>query len=744
MSVKDTLECRIEYVIWQNEENGYTVCEMSSDDLGDFIGVGYLPFINAGDIIKAEGTWETHIEYGEQFKIGLYEKVQPRREEDIYLYLSSGAVKGIGESTAKKIIDLFGAESLDIIRDDPLKLAKIKGISEKKAVEIHEDYIKQQGVQDIVIFLSRYGINSSFAYKIFKEYGENAVERIKENPYALCHDIDGIGFKTVDGMASKIGIFKNAKERICAGVNYVLSVAAGGGHTFLEKNMLSERTAALLGVEIDEVEKAFLKMTVESDIRIEKQGDETHIYLPPYFIAERGIASYLSHLSRRPFKVNRKQLDEEIDEIEKEMNITFAEKQREAIISSVLNGIMIITGGPGTGKTTIIRAIIALMKRKKMKVALAAPTGRAAKRMTQMCNMDAKTIHRMLEIEAGTGDGKWVFAKNDADPLTADVIIIDEMSMVDVLLMYHLLKAVKAGARIIMVGDADQLPSVGAGSVLKDLLLSEKIKTIRLGEIFRQAEQSMIVVNAHKINAGEMPEFTGRDSDFFMISRGNKAEGVKEVLELFTKRLPKFLGLSDPLADIQVLTPVKKGEAGVENLNRIIQQTVNPPSKDKREVTRFIYTIREGDKVMQTKNNYDIDWEREDGSKGGGIYNGDIGVVEKLHMQEGYAEIIFDGEKKVMYPFDLLKDIDLAYAMTVHKSQGSEFEAVIMPLYPMHEMLQSRHLLYTGVTRAKSLVVLVGRTDVLYAMVQNDSEDRRLSGLCEAVKRAFEGNEEPF
>ena len=744
MGVKDCLECRIEYVIWTNEVNGYTVCEMSNEDIGDFIGVGVLPFISAGDKIRAEGTWETHIEYGEQFKIDFYEKVRLENEEDIYLYLSSGTVRGIGESTAKKIIDMFGGESLNVMRDEPLKLAKIKGISEKKAIEIHDDFMRQQGVSDIVIFLNRYGINSSAAYKIYKEYGENAVEKIKENPYSLCYDIDGIGFKTVDKMAEKIGIFKNSTERICAGITYILSVAAGNGHTYMEKEALAAEAARFLEVETDSVYEAFLKMTVESDIRIDKRGDETRMYLPPYFIAERGVASYISHLSRQPVKVNKKQLKEEIDEIETDMGITFAEKQREAIEGAVINGVMIITGGPGTGKTTIIRAIIALMKRKKMKIALAAPTGRAAKRMTQMCNMDAKTIHRLLEIEAGTAEGKWVFSRNDANPLSAEVIIIDEMSMVDVLLMYHLLKAVKSGARIIMVGDADQLPSVGAGCVLKDLLMSEKLKTIRLDEIFRQAEKSMIVVNAHRINKGEMPEFTGRESDFFMMRRSGRSDGVKEVTELCTKRLPNFLKSEDPLNDIQILTPVKRGEAGVEALNKIMQQEINPPSNNKKEIARFVYTLREGDKVMQTKNNYDIDWEREDGSKGGGIYNGDIGFISKIYMQEGYAEIIFDGEKKVKYPFDLLKDIDLAYAMTVHKSQGSEFEAVVLPLYPMHEMLMTRHLLYTAVTRAKSLVVIVGRTDVLSAMVKNDSEDKRLSGLCEAVKKAFEGEDEPF
>ncbi len=744
MGVKDCLECRIEYVIWSNEANGYAVCEMSNDDIGDFIGVGILPFINAGDKIRAEGTWETHIEYGEQFKIDFYEKIRLENEEDIFLYLSSGAVRGIGESTAKKIIDVFGGESLNVMRDEPLKLAEIKGISEKKAIEIHDDFMRQQGVSDIVIFLNRYGINSSAAYKIYKEYGENAVEKIKGNPYSLCYDIDGIGFKTVDKMAEKIGVFKNSKERICAGISYVLSLAAGNGHTYMEKETLAEETARFLEVETEAVYDAFLKMTVESDIRIDKQGDETRVYLPPYYIAERGVASYISHLSRQPVRVNKKQLKEEIDEIEADMGITFAEKQREAIEGAVINGVMIITGGPGTGKTTIIRAIIALMKRKKMKIALAAPTGRAAKRMTQMCNMDAKTIHRLLEIEAGTAEGKWVFSRNDSNPLTADVIIIDEMSMVDVLLMYHLLKAVKSGARIIMVGDADQLPSVGAGCVLKDLLMSERLKTIRLDEIFRQAEKSMIVVNAHRINSGKMPEFTGRESDFFMLSRQGRSEGVKEITDLCVNRLPKFLKSADPVNDIQILTPVKRGEAGVEALNRVMQQELNPPSKNKKEIARFVYTLREGDKVMQTKNNYDIDWEREDGSKGGGIYNGDIGFISKLCMQEGYAEIIFDGEKKVKYPFDLLKDIDLAYAMTVHKSQGSEFEAVVLPLYPMHEMLMTRHLLYTAVTRAKSLVVIVGRADVLSAMVKNDSEDKRLSGLCEAVKKAFEGNEEPF
>ena len=735
--MKETIECRIEYIIWQNEANSYSICEMSNADLGDFVGVGYLPFIGAGDKIMATGSWETHIEYGEQFKIESYEKARMELEEDIYLYLASGAVKGIGESTAKKILDRFGGESLKVIRDNPLKLAEIKGISEKKAVEIHDDYIKQQGVQDIVIFFNKYGVNASLAYKVYKEYGDTAVEKIKENPYLLCRDIDGVGFKTADSMAEKIGMYHNSRQRICAGITYVLNTAAGNGHTFLEKEALKAQSCALLGVEKCEAEDAMITMTVEGDIRVQQNGEETHIYLPPYFIAEHGVASYLSHLAMSKFKVKKTQLEEDICEVENSLGIELANNQKEAVKAAAENGLLIITGGPGTGKTTIIRAIISLMKRMKLKVALAAPTGRAAKRMTQLCNMDAKTIHRMLEMDASAGSNKWVFAKNNTNPLTADVIIIDEMSMVDVLLMYHLLKAVKKGARLIMVGDADQLPSVGAGCVLKDMLASKAIKTIRLKEIFRQAEQSMIVVNAHKINNGDMPELIGRQSDFFMITRPAQYMGVQEIIELCTKRLPKFLKTDNPLGDIQILSPMKKGDAGVEQLNRVMQSVVNPPSKEKREVTRYLYTIREGDKVMQTKNNYEIEWEREDGSKGGGIYNGDIGLVECLHMQEGYADIVFDGEKKVHYPFDALKDIELAYAMTVHKSQGSEFEAVVMPVYPMHSMLQSRHLLYTGVTRAKRLVVLVGKPEIVCEMVKNDREDMRNSGLCEALKSAF-------
>ncbi len=738
MKKTETLNCRIEYIIWQNEGNSYTICEMTSEELGDFIGVGYLPFVNPGDKIIATGSWETHIEYGEQFKIESYERAKMELEEDIFLYLASGSVKGIGESTAKKIIDMFGADSLNIIKEQPLKLAKIKGISEKKAIEIQQDYIKQQGVQDIVIFFNKHGINASFAYKVYKEYGEKSVEKIKENPYLLCKDIDGVGFKTADGMAAKIGMYQNSPSRIAAGVLYVLSEAVGAGNVYMEKDMAVEQASLLLEVDRVQVEDVLVKMTVEGDIRINKDSEEMRLYLPAYFIAENGVAAYLSHMMSGKFSLNSGKLKSDIEEIQEEMGIVFAPQQKEAIESAAKDGIMIITGGPGTGKTTIIKAIIALMKKMKLKVALAAPTGRAAKRMTQMCNMDAKTIHRMLEMEAGVGADKWIFNRDDSNPLSADVIIVDEMSMVDIILMYHLLKAVKKGARLIMVGDADQLPSVGAGCVLKDMLDSGAVPAIRLKEIFRQAKESMIVVNAHRINEGQLPEFSGRDSDFFMISRPSMTMGVREIIELCTQRLPAFLKSENPLEDIQVLTPVKRGDAGVEQLNRVMQSVVNPPGKNKKEITRFTYTIREGDKVMQTKNNYDIEWEREWGAKGAGIYNGDIGFVEKLNMHEGYADILFDGEKKVQYPFEMLKDLDLAYAMTVHKSQGSEFEAVIIPVYPVNLMLQSRHLLYTGVTRAKRLVVLVGRHEVVGTMVQNDREDRRNSGLCEAIKKAMD------
>ncbi|MBQ3053662.1 MAG: ATP-dependent RecD-like DNA helicase [Clostridia bacterium] len=733
----ETISFRIEYIIWQNEANSYTICEVSNQELGDFVAVGYLPFVNVGDKLSATGSWEIHIEHGEQFKIESYKKAKMELEEDIFLFLSSGAIKGIGESTAKKIMDAFGKDSLSVIRENPLKLAKIKGISEKKAIEIHDDYIRQQGISDIVIFFNKYDISASYAYKVYKEYGDEAIEKIKENPYILCRDIEGVGFKTADKIASKIGMYHNCRQRISAGVEYVLSVGVSNGHTFMPKDILILQVMEFLGVDECQVQDALVEMTVSGDVRLNKEGENINIYLPAYYIAENGVAAYLSHMSEEKFKVKQNELFEDIAQVEKEMKMDFAPMQKEAIEKAVRNSLLIITGGPGTGKTTIIRAIIALMKRKKLKVALGAPTGRAAKRMTQLCNMDAKTIHRLLEMDASSMEGKWVFQRNDTNPLSADVIIIDEMSMVDILLMYHLLKAVKKGARLIMVGDADQLPSVGAGQVLKDMLQSNVIKSVRLNEIFRQAEQSMIVVNAHKINKGQMPEIIGRHSDFFMLTRPNVKQGVEEILQLCTKRLPEYLRGSDPLTEIQILSPVKRGEAGVEELNKLLQSKINPPSKEKREITRFFYTIREGDKIMQTRNNYEIDWERNDGSKGGGIYNGDIGFVEKLHMQEGYADIIFDGEKLVKYPFDLLKDIELAYAMTVHKSQGSEFDAVILPLYPMHSMLQSKHLLYTAVTRAKKLVVLVGRQDILYNMVNNQREDERRSGLSSRIEKAF-------
>ena len=733
-----TIKCKIEYVIWQNDENGYAICSVTNEELGDFVAVGYMAFLNPGDTITATGTWETHIEYGEQFKIETYEKESPKLSEDILLYLSSGAVKGIGESTAKKIVDMFGEKSLEVIHNEPLKLARIKGISEKKAISIREDYIKQQGVQDIVIFFNKYGVSPSFAYKVFKEYGDESVNVIKENPYIICRDIEGVGFKTADNMAELLGVNKNSPKRISAGVLYTLSCGVNDGHTFLEKKDLILKTSTVLGIKPEEVEEVLPSMIAEGDIRLNKDGENIHIYLPAYYIAEHGVASYLSHIAMSKFKTNKKILNSDISSVEDEMGITLEDTQKQAVMEAVLSGLLVITGGPGTGKTTIIRAIIALMKRMKLKVALAAPTGRAAKRMTQVCNMDAKTIHRMLEMDVSAGTNKWVFGKNDSNPLTADVIIIDEMSMVDVLLMYHLLKAVKKGARLIMVGDADQLPSVGAGRVLRDILESDTIKTIKLSRIFRQAEESMIVVNAHKINQGFMPEFTGKDSDFFMISRPQAYIGVGEITDLYLNRLPRFLNTSDPLTDIQILTPVKRGDAGVEQLNKILQSKINPPSKDKREITRSIYTIREGDKIMQTKNNYEIDWHREDGSKGGGLYNGDIGYIKKLNMKEGYAEIIFDNEKYVDYPFEFFKDIDLAYAMTVHKSQGSEFDAVIMPVYPTHLMLQSRHLLYTAVTRAKKLVVLVGRAEVIDSMVKNDFEDKRNSGLVKILRDSFD------
>lgn len=729
----ETLEGIVQEIIFHNEENGYTVCELSREE-ESFVVVGCMPFVNIGDKLRLAGEWSVHIEYGEQFKAASFEKSLPEGSENILLYLSSGAIRGIKSATAKRIVDTFGADTLDIIQNQPEKLSQIKGISAEKAGSIHNQYLKQLNVQQIITFFSRYGVSTHFAYKVYQQFGEKSVERVRENPYSMC-EIEGIGFRTADKIAVAMGFDLHSPARVDAAVLFCLSQATTHGHTCMPAALLCDEVSEMLGTPQEVAQQQMVGLLLESRLRRRVLGEEEYIYLPAFYTAEEKSAAMLAILAELEPKNLLEDVEKELEILEED-SFRLAEKQRQAVLYAVQSGCVVITGGPGTGKTTIINRMIQLFKKAGLKIALCAPTGRAAKRMGELCRMGAKTIHRLLEMEYSGDQSKMVFSRRPGNPLEADVVIVDEMSMVDILLFYHLLSALPAGCRLVMVGDSDQLPSVGAGNVLRDVIASGRVKTVRLTEIFRQAKESMIVVNAHKINSGEYPSCNGKTSDFFFLPRQQYQAGIQEIIRLCRQRLPTFLNC-DFRQNIQVLSPTRRGEFGVENLNNVLQNVFNPKEPWKKEIKRPGFIIREGDKVMQVRNNYDIEWTAAGESGGKGVFNGDMGIVEKIDNSAGYLTILFDGEKETEYPADAVDDLELAYAITVHKSQGSEFTAVVMPMYPAHRNLLSRNLFYTAVTRAKELVVLVGREDIVRYMTDNNYEDMRYCGLkellCEAI-----------
>ncbi len=723
------IEGTIEDIIYTNEANGYTVCDVRCGN--DCVtAVGYMPFINMGETIKASGKWVSHPDYGEQFKVELYEKVLPKTADAIEKYLSSGIVKGVGPATAAKIVAKFGPETLDIISANPLRLSEIKGISLDKASAIGQALNEQRGLRDVVMFLQEYGINPSVCIKIYKAYAENAVSRIKENPYRLCEDVFGIGFKTADRIAMKLGIDPASGFRIKSGIKYVLSHAASNGHTYLPESTLREHAAALLDTDAFDIEDAIISLLFDKAIYTEKSEGINHVYLSAFYSAEQSVCKRLLELSQTQFNLALDDFEDKLARLQREEGIELAEMQCLAIREAMTNGVLVITGGPGTGKTTIIKSIIKLLTADGLQVALAAPTGRAAKRMSEATGYEAKTIHRLLEI-GYTGDEKdLLFQRNENNPIEADVIVIDEMSMVDILLMNHLLRAIAAGARLILAGDADQLPSVGAGCVLEDIIGCSRIKTVRLTEIFRQAGESMIIVNAHRINKGELPVLNARDKDFFFVSRNGLESVVRTVVDLCSRRLPDTYGV-DPMKDIQVLTPTKKSPAGVVNLNIELQKVLNPADRKKAEKVSRDYVFREGDRVMQTRNNYALRWEKSWNKliDGTGVFNGDMGMIRKIDEEAQTMEVLFDDDRLVEYDFSLLDEIEPAFAITIHKSQGSEFPVVVLPVFPGPPVLMTRNLLYTAVTRAKRLVVLVGDEASLQNMVANQRETLRHSGL---------------
>ena len=723
----------VEGVIYQNGDNGYSICELEADETGDtFIAVGIMPYIAEGEKITAYGEWVNHAKYGRQFKVEYYEKKLPVGENDILKYLASGAVKGIGPKSAQRIVEQFGEESFEVIEIHPEWLAEIPGISAKKAAQISEDFREKAGARSVMMYCRDF-FSPATAMRVYKKWGGAAVDIIQNNPYKLCDDFNGIGFKRADQIATQIGINFESSDRLRGGIRYFISsTATQNGHTCLPLEEVIVGSASLLEVERTKISDEMERMITSGELNLVKKDEVIFVYLNFYYKAEQYTASKLISIDRMCPIVGSEDTERYIRQIELVSGMEYAYLQKKAIITALECGVMVLTGGPGTGKTTVIRALIKIFENMGMDTALAAPTGRAAKRMSEATSMEAKTIHRLLEMEFNN-DTNPRFARDENNLLEQDVLIVDESSMIDIILMSCLLKAVKPGARLIFIGDAQQLPSVGAGNVLHDIIDSENFKTICLTEIFRQAEESMIITNAHAINSGKYPRLDVKDSDFFFVPRDRDAEIARTIADLCKNRLPKTYG-ADTVNKIQVITPSRRGEAGTEMMNIILQAELNPPSPEKMEKKNRDIVFREGDRVMQIRNNYSIEWEKDE-KYGVGIFNGDIGSIESINTADDTMIINFD-DRIVIYEFSNLEDLDHAYAITVHKSQGSEYPIVIIPMYSCPPMLLIRNLLYTAVTRAQEMVVIVGRTNILHTMVDNDRQIKRNTGLREALTQS--------
>lgn len=731
----EKIEGMISDIVFKNEDNGYVIAHLSNEN-NDVVIVGCMPTLTVGESIEVEGKWVNHKTYGTQFEVSSFMPVTPSSIEGIYVYLSSGMIKGIGEKMAKRIINKFGVDTLDIIQNSPQRLSEVEGIGTKKIEQIAKSYEDDRELRNIIIKLSPYGITPNFCLKIYKKYKNKAIDVISKNPYKLAEDVRGIGFKVADKIASNLGIDKYSKDRIMQGVLYTLNQSLASGHTYLPKDILVEETSKLLGIDKEYVLDSILNLAYDQKIHIERNLENTeHIYLIPYYLSENGVCKQIIKLSQSEFKDLNIDIEEEIEKVEEETNIKLAKNQVLAVKEAINSGLVVITGGPGTGKTTTINTIIKVFENNNQEVLLAAPTGRAAKRMSETSNKEAKTIHRLLEMGYATDSEELVFLKDEEDPIKADVVIVDEVSMVDVVLMYSLLKAIKPGTRLILVGDSDQLPSVGAGNVLKDIIDSEVINVVRLNEIFRQAQESMIVVNAHRINQGLPLHLNVKGKDFFFIKKDTNEEILNEIVGIVSERLPKFYKL-DKLKDIQVLAPMRKGDLGVSNLNIELQKYLNKEDKYKVEETLQKRIFRVGDKVMQIKNNYTKKWETEDKSESGeGIYNGDIGYIYHIDKENKIIYVLFDQTKIVSYEYSELDELDHSFCTTIHKSQGSEFPAIVIPVAWAPPMLLNRNLLYTAVTRAKKLVVLVGNVKYLEYMIKNNRTNDRYSNLSKKLNR---------
>ncbi|HAT4138351.1 TPA: ATP-dependent RecD-like DNA helicase [Clostridium perfringens] len=729
----------VESIVFKSSDTGYTVIKFRENNI-IHTAVGVLPHVKEGQNLKITGSWVNHSQFGKQFKVEECEEILPTSKDGIEKYLSSGIIQGIGPVTAKKIVNKFGEDTLNILDNNIERLKEIEGIGKKKLETIIESYREQRELKNITIFLQTHGLSVNQCLKIYKKYGASSVDTVKNNPYILCDEISGIGFKTSDKIARSLGIEIDSPFRIQSGIRYVINEFCANGHTFMPKDELIKEASNVLTVSEDIIEENIKNAALDRKIKLEKVNGKEGVFTIPNYYCELGITNRILTLAISNFQDISVDVDHLILQFEKKNNITFAESQKDAIISAFQNGIEIITGGPGTGKTTIIKCIIEIFETCGLKVLLGAPTGRAAKRMSESTGKEATTIHRMLDMGVFEKEESVFVTNAEEHSLEADVVIIDEASMIDITLMNALLKSIKVGTRLIIVGDVDQLPSVGAGNVLNDFIESGFTKVVRLKEIFRQGKESMIVVNAHKINKGEMPKLNEKGTDFFFI-RNDIQEGIlNTIIDLINTRLPRFNSNWDKLKSIQVLVPMKKGVLGVTNLNERIQNVLNPKAPYKKEKEFRSMVFREGDKVMQIKNNYSLKWTRIAGKgdhEGLGVFNGDMGFIESIDLEGKKLSIIFDDERRVIYDFMYLDELDLAYAITIHKSQGSEFPVVIIPAYMGAPLLMNRNLLYTGITRAKEMVVVVGIPKALKYMVDNTRSMERYSSLNWRIKEVI-------
>lgn len=735
--MSDILEGYVDRIVFRNAENGYTVLSLVNDK-DETTCVGNFTFISEGEFIRAEGSYTSHQIYGEQFVVQSYDIKEPEDLLSIERYLGSGAIKGIGVALASRIVKRFKKDTFRIIEEEPERLAEIKGISEKKAREIAEQFEEKREMRGAMLFLQQYGISLNLAVKIYNEYGPKLYDVIKENPYKLAEDITGIGFKLADEIATKVGIGGDSDFRIKAGIFYILLQGSTNGHIYLPEKMLLLKTSELLLIEASLIERHIMDMMIDKRIMVKELDGEKIIYSTRLYYLELNSARMLIDLNVKN-NLSITEIEQRLIKIEQQSDILLDEMQRTAVIEAVRNGLLIITGGPGTGKTTTINAIIKFFEAEGMDILLAAPTGRAAKRMSETTGYEAQTIHRLLEVTGSPedADAKTNFEKNEQNPLETDVVIIDEMSMVDIYLLNALLRAISVGTKLILVGDINQLPSVGPGNVLKDMIKSHEFNVVMLTKIFRQATESDIIVNAHKINAGEQVNLDNKSKDFFLLKRDDVNLIISVMITLIKNKLPGYVNATS--YDIQVLTPMRKGELGVERLNKILQQYLNPPSSDKKEKEFAQGIFREGDKVMQIKNNYQHEWEVRNKyniviDHGTGVFNGDTGIIKEINLFAENIMIEFDEGRMVEYSFNQADELELAYAITIHKSQGSEYPAVVMPILTGPRMLFNRNILYTAVTRAKSCVTIVGSDTMVQHMIQNESEQKRYSSLDERIK----------